>query len=265
MTMSAVRQLAKSVFVGVDRLLPAPPGPRVLIYHQVGAGLGRQMEVTEADFDRQLAWLAEHRRVVDLATAIDRWGSPDADRLVVLTFDDGFADVHDVAFPRLAAQGLPFTLYLTTRPIETGEPLGGVAEAPPLNWDQVDAMVASGLVTVGAHTHTHPDLRSLEPAEVEAELATSDDLIERRIGIRPRHFTYPWGHWSEQAHAIVADRYDSATVGARLDRQVRPDRFVLPRYPVQLSDGFRFFPDRVRGGLVAEEWVRRRLRGYSGP
>ncbi len=263
--MSIVRHAAKLAFVGVDRLLPDPSGPRVLIYHQVGAELGRQMEVTEGDFDRQLAWLGEHRRVVDLATAIERWDTPDADRLVVLTFDDGFADVHDTAFPRLADRGFPFTLYLTTGPIETGEPLGGVAEAPPLTWDQVNAMTASGLVTLGAHTHTHPDLRSLEPAEIEVELATSDDLIERRTGVRPRHFTYPWGHWTEQAHALIAERYDSATVGARLDRQVRPDRFALPRYPVQLSDGFRFFPARLRGGLLAEEWVRRRLRGYTGP
>lgn len=265
MTMSLARRTAKLAFAGVDRFLPNPPGPRVLIYHQVGAGLGRQMEVTEADFDRQLDWLAEHRQVVDLETAIGRWDAPDSDRLVVLTFDDGFADVHDVAFPRLLRRNMPFTLYLTTGPIDTGAPLGGVADAPPLDWGQVDAMLASGLVTIGAHTHTHPDLRSLATGEIERELATSDDLIERRTGVRPRHFTYPWGHWTKEAHALVAQRYDSATVGLRLDRQVSPDRFVLPRFPVQLSDGFRFFPARLRGGLLAEEWVRRRLRGYAGP
>ena len=33
---------------------------------------------------------------------------------MVLTFDDGFADVHDHAWPLLRERGLPFTIYLTT-------------------------------------------------------------------------------------------------------------------------------------------------------
>lgn len=263
--MGAIRRLAKSAFVAFDRLVPAPPGPRLLIYHQVGVGLGRQMEVTEDDFDRQLDWLAEHRRVVDLSTAIEQWAGSDADRLVVLTFDDGFADVHATAFPRLLERGWPFTLYLTTQPIESGEPLAGVAGAPPLTWEQVEDMAASGLATIGAHTHTHADLRYRSFAEIEEELATSDDIIESRVGERPQHFAYPWGYWSEAAEPIVSARYASATVGTRLDRPVMPSRWQLPRFPVQLSDGFRHFPDRLGGGLVAEEWVRRRLRGYQGP
>jgi hypothetical protein len=45
----------------------------------------------------------------------------------------------------------------------------------------------------------------------------------------------------------------------------RLDRFKIHRYPVQLSDGLRFFPARLRGGLRFEERARRRLKGYSGP
>ena len=81
---------------------------------------------------------------------------------VVLTFDDGFEDVYDNAFPLLRERGIPFVLYLSTLPIETGEPLNlHYPEARPLMWDQINEMIDSGLVTVGAHTHTHPDLRTL--------------------------------------------------------------------------------------------------------
>lgn len=263
--MSFARTIAKGAFALADRFRPVPPGPRVLIYHQVGVGLGRQMEVTLDDFERQLDHLSAHHEVVPLDRAVERWSEPDAERLVVLTFDDGYRDVHATVFPRLAERGMPFTLYLTTHPIESGEPMGPIPGAEPLTWDQVGDMVASGLVTIGAHTHTHPDLRGLDRAAVEAELATSDALIVRHLGERPRHFAYPWGYWSSGADEVVADRYETATIGATPSPAASPPPTRLPRYPVQLSDGFRYFPARLRGGLAAEEWIRRRLRGYEGP
>ena len=80
----------------------------------------------------------------------------------MLTFDDGFEDVYHNAFPLMKERGLPFTLYLTTNPIETGEPLDPrYPEAKPLTWDQINEMAGTGLVTIGAHTHTHPDLQNL--------------------------------------------------------------------------------------------------------
>lgn len=258
----AVRTLAKWVFAGADRLLPPLRGPRVLIYHQVGSDLGRQMEVTEGDFARQLDWLSEHREVVDLGTAIDRWDEPGSENLVVLTFDDGYLDTFTTAYPLLAERRLPFTLYLTTHPIETGEPLGPAA---PIGWDHVAEMLASGLVTVGAHTHTHPDMRTLGRAAIEAEISISNELIGERLGVAPVHFTYPWGYWSELAESVLAEHYTSVTVGAARTVVVPADPMRLPRVPIQLSDGFRFFPARLTGGLRAEELVRRRLRGYTGP
>ena len=158
---------AKTVFALVDPLFGPFPGPRILIYHQVGVNLGREMEVPIDTFRRQLEWMQSHGEIVDLETAIKRRGEPDAHKLFVLTFDDGFEDVYHNAFPLLKERGLPFTLYLTTNPIETGEPLDPrYPEAKPLTWDQINEMVGTGLVTVGAHTHTHPDLQKLAEAEI---------------------------------------------------------------------------------------------------
>lgn len=257
-----IRTAAKWLFAGLDRLIPHARGPRVLIYHQVGSGLGRQMEVETDDFARQLDWLMVHREVVDLDTAIERWDEPGSENLVVLTFDDGYLDTWTTAFPLLAERRLPFTLYLTTAPIESGEPLDLAA---PIRWEHVGEMLGSGLVTVGAHTHTHPDLRSLDRAAVEHEVVTSNQLIRDRLGVEPVHFTYPWGYWSEVAEGVLADHYASVTIAAPRTIEVPADRLRLPRVPIQLSDGFRFFPARLGGGLRAEELVRRRLRGYTGP
>jgi len=153
--MSLARTASKLAFSSADALFPEPRGPRILIYHQVGAGLGRQMEVTEDDFDLQLEWLQANREIISFDQAVDRWDDSDSDGLVALTFDDGYVDTYTAVYPRLRDRQIPFLVYLATESIETGVPLGPVGHADPLNWDQIVDMLGSGLVTIGAHTHRH--------------------------------------------------------------------------------------------------------------
>lgn len=264
--MSLLRSASKLIFSAIDLVLPRLPGPRLLIYHQVGAGLGRQMEVTVEDFDTQLAWLAQNRQVVGLEEAVERWHEPESSNLVVLTFDDGYEDTYRVAYPRLRDHGMPFTLYLTTAPLESGDALGPLPEAAPISWDQMEEMARSKLMTVGAHTHTHRDLRHMDEDAIAEELSTSDELIATRMGIEPMHFAYPWGYWSEAADRVVRRRYRTAVLGSpRIKAEATPSPHRLHRFPVQLSDGTSWFGPRLRGGLRAEEELRRRLRGYDGP
>lgn len=255
--MPVLRQAAKAAFATCDRFLKSPPGPRILIYHQVGAGLGRQMEVKVSDFEWQLDWLVKNREVVTLDEALLRWFEPFAEQLAVLTFDDGYRDTITTAFPLLAERGLPFTLYLATEMIES-------SEKEALNWDEIEEMLSSGFLTVGSHTHSHRDLRFMSVNQIVDELSTADALVQQRLGFSPTHFAYPWGYWSSTAHDVVANRYLSATLGSSAGREgATPHQ--IHRFPVQLSDGKRWFRPRLRGGLIAEEWIRRRIRGYRGP
>ena len=259
--MSLLRSSAKLAFTAADLVLPRPKGPRLLIYHQVGTGSGEQMSISTRDFVWQLEWLADNRDVVDLGAALERWTEPGADRLVVLTFDDGYDDLFTTAFPLMRERDVPFTLYVATEMIETGRRGDGTRS---LTWDQIAEMLGSGLMTIGAHTHTHRDLRSATFEETVSELEHSNHIIEQRLGVEPRHFAYPWGYWGPSAHEAVASTYETAVLGAPL-RSTDHDPHKIHRFPVQLSDGTWWFRSRLRGGLVGEEWVRRRLRDYDGP
>jgi peptidoglycan/xylan/chitin deacetylase (PgdA/CDA1 family) len=223
------------------------------------------MEVTVADFERQLEWLADNREVVDLQTAIERWTDHDSERLVVITFDDGYRDTFETAFPRLERMGMPFVLYLATESVETGQPLRPDAGAEPLSWTMIESMVSSGLLTLGAHTHTHLDLRDASTTQIEHEIATSNAVISSRLGIDPLHFAYPWGYWSGAAAPIVKANYSTAVLGGSARPRSELLKHRVNRYPIQLSDGVVFFKARMKGGLLLEEALRRRLRGYSGP
>lgn len=259
--MSLLRQVAKATFAASDLLLPSPQGPRVLIYHKVGTRSGQQMEVSRENFISQLNWLVNNREIVDLETAVRRWTEPGADEMVALTFDDGYADTYTTAFPLMRERGIPFTLYVATDMIESRSAI----DVDPLGWGQIGEMLDTGLVTLGAHTHTHRDLRTVEYEDVLWELKVSNDIIEQRTGVTPRHFAYPWGYWAERAHQAVAETYETAVLGAPLWRSTDFDTHQIFRFPIQLSDGARWFQARLRGGLLMEEWTRRRLRGYNGP
>jgi peptidoglycan/xylan/chitin deacetylase (PgdA/CDA1 family) len=262
---SASRSLAKGVFAAADVFASGMSGPRILIYHQVGAGLGRQMEVTEQNFIRQIDWLEDHGDVISLAEAVDGRGTDRLEQSFVVTFDDGYSDVYERAWPILRDRQLPFTLYLTTNPVESGGSLTPGGSAEPLAWTQIAEMLDSGLMTLGAHTHTHRDLSRLSAATVREEIERSNELIAQRTGVVARHFTYPWGYWSEEADGVIREFYDTATLGSGPEITADTDPFLINRVPVQLGDGMVFFKAKMSGGMRLEDLVRRRVTGYNGP
>lgn len=259
------RRTGKAVFAAADILFPDVPGPRLLIYHQIDAGLGRQMEVTRRAFAAQLDWMQANGEVVDIDAALAARSDPRAHRRYVITVDDGYDDFYRYGFPELEQRRMPFLLYLTTEPVETQRPLLDGGGAEPLTWGQVEKMASSGLMTLGAHTHRHLDFRTIDADRIVEELETSNELIERRMGVTPVHFAYPWGYWSEHGAAAVAERYQTAALGSGAAVTADTDLLLLNRVPVQLSDGVFFFTRKMRSGMRLEDVVRRRLTGYEGP
>ena len=260
-----VKQSVKVLATAAAPLFPSFGGPRLLVYHQVGAGLGREMEVTEQVFNSQMEWLRERREVVSLDEAWRRRTEADSDRMVVLTFDDGYDDMYRLAFPVLKKFELPFVLYLTTNPTESGEALFAGGQAEPCTWDRVEDMATSELMTLGAHTHTHPDMRDISVEQAFEDLGTSNDLIQRRMGVEPQHFCYPYGFWSEAGDVAVRDMYKTAVLGSGRPIEGETDPLLIPRVPIQLSDGMVWFKAKVRSGLQLEDRIRRRYKGYTGP
>jgi len=94
--------------------------PRVLMYHacqerEDDTIRGLSINTTPAHLAAQLDFLQKHYRVVPLASLTD---GTLPDRAVVLTFDDGFRSVHEIAFPLLRARNLPATCYLVADAID---------------------------------------------------------------------------------------------------------------------------------------------------
>jgi peptidoglycan/xylan/chitin deacetylase (PgdA/CDA1 family) len=259
------RTLVKQASVATDALLPHRSGVTVLIYHRVGGGTPSQVDLPVDDFDRQMAYLAEHTQVVTLDDAVaslaagargDRSSAQPAAPQVVITFDDGTTDFVDHAVPVLARHGLPATLYAATSFIDRQTPFPW--DAPPTSWAALRDACSTGLVTIGSHTHSHWLLDRLEPSAIDDDLDRSIDLIAEHLGSAPAHFAYPKAlPGSVHAEIAVRRRFTSAALAAsRVNRPGHTDLHRLWRTPVQTADGFEFFTAKAHGGLRLEGELR---------
>jgi peptidoglycan/xylan/chitin deacetylase (PgdA/CDA1 family) len=228
-----------------------PRGATLLIYHRVGGGTADELDLAPSRFHAQVHQLAA-ADVLSLDAALDRLDAQDERPSFVLTFDDGFADIYQHAWPLLREHRLPFTLYLASGYM--GQPMrwpGSTARGEPgtgLSWSQIAEMVDSGLCTVGNHTHDHVRPQALTVEQLD----TCSDAVEQAVGVRPRHFTYPWGIPVPALEPAMRDRFRSASTGELGRNDAAIDRMRLRRVPVRRTDPDRFFAAKLRDGLLPE-------------
>lgn len=93
------------------------PNFQILMYHRLTAKYDPFFPGVSVDtFARQVHFLAKHYRVVDLAELLQHLdnGHPIPKDAVVLTFDDGYRDNYELAFPILQQYRVSATIFLTT-------------------------------------------------------------------------------------------------------------------------------------------------------
>ena len=125
-------------------------------------------------------------------------------RAFVVTFDDGFDNVYQFAWPVLERLSVPATLFLATAYLDSPDPfpmdnweLAGSENVPPVCWrplttEHCREMQASGLIELAAHTHTHRDFR--ERPEVFAEdLRRCLAELRKLFGMEDATFAFPYG------------------------------------------------------------------------
>jgi peptidoglycan/xylan/chitin deacetylase (PgdA/CDA1 family) len=262
-----LRRAVKGVAIAADTVRRPPRGVVVLIYHRVGGGTGLEFDLSVDVFAAQAEALAASRRVVALGDALEWLRHPGDGRdtgpdPVVVTFDDGTADFVEHALPILERHRLPVTLYAATAFIDEGRRFPG--DGQPLSWRALADACTTGLVVVGSHTHEHRLLDRLPPDQVDDELDRSIELIGEHLGLPPVDFAYPKAvAGSPAADQAVRRRFRSAALGgARPNPPGATDPYRLARSPIQRTDGMRLFQRKVRGGMAAEEDLRRLINRW---
>jgi peptidoglycan/xylan/chitin deacetylase (PgdA/CDA1 family) len=219
-------------------------------------------------FDAQMAELAESGRVIQLDQAVDLLSTPAHPRFdattavdppVVVTFDDGTADLVEFATPILERHGVPASLFLVTDYVDRR--LSFRSEGLAVSWSEVADLSSSDMWTIESHTHSHVLLDRIADDQVAGELDRSIELIGEHTGRRPQHFAYPKAvPGTPVADAAVRERFRSAALGGtRINRPDRTDLYRLSRSSIQRGDAMTWFRHKATGGMRIEGDLRRAL------
>jgi peptidoglycan/xylan/chitin deacetylase (PgdA/CDA1 family) len=248
---------------------PGRAGLRVLFYHRVSDDPD-PLAISPRRFVAQMDLLsAEGYRVVDVieAARLLADGHP-LERVVALSFDDGYRDVAEHALPALEQRGFRATVFVATGVIDGTAAFTWYERQPPvLSWSDITALDAGSAVTFEAHTITHPNLVALAPEAAELEIAGSKRALEQRLGRAVEGFCYPAGLFGERERQLVARAgFKVATSCEPGANTPATDPLALRRTAVDGTDRLTDFRAKLEGGHDRPSALRaayRRMR-YRG-
>lgn len=204
-----MKSLARTVIFGVlNSLFPAEIFSKhcvILMYHSIGENRVF-FTVKPREFERQMEYLKEHSySVISLRSVIEKFerGERDFQKCAVLTFDDGYRDNYDNAYPILKKYGFPATIFVATGFVGRSMNNSYNEPLPMLSWDQLKEMQSSGLIDIEPHTVHHAKLAEIPAKEAVEEIQESKKEIEERLGKKCVSFAYPHGSFDAEVEALV--------------------------------------------------------------
>ncbi len=237
----------------------------ILMYHAIsdepepGVSAYYRTNTSPARFEQHLRCLnAMGFRSVNLdeTSLMLPQGRAKREKIVAITFDDGFRNFYDAAFPLLKKHGHVATAYLPTGFIGENRRLFKNKEC--LTWQEVRELRANG-IQFGSHTVNHPKLYELPWDTIESELMLSKECIEQELGEEIRTFAYPYAFPREDRRFVSrftdtlrqqGYRNCLTTVIGRL--RADDDPFLLKRLPANSCDDEALFTAKLEG---AYDWL----------
>ena len=205
----------------------------ILMYHRFGETAFPSTNIRLEQFEAHIAELSSGPYTVmsvpDIVAAI-REGRELPDRTVGITIDDGYRSIYTEAWPRLRRAGFPFTVFVSTDPVDR--------EFPDfMNWDQVRELQEGG-VTIGGHTSTHLHMAANSVERNRSDLAHSNARYVSELGAVPALFAYPFGEASSQVEQTVRDAgYTSAFGQHSGPFDASADGYYMPRFALNEAFG----------------------------
>ena len=179
------------------------------------------MNMPPEKFEKLLQYLLKKQYIFCFVSEIDEFH--DKKNVVALTFDDGFMDNYQYAYPILKKYNVKATIYLATQ-IEGIEKLG---------FKEIQEMSDSGVIEFGAHTQHHINLLQVSDSEAYEEILKSKQDVEALVGYCSS-FAYPFGRYNKKHQQMVREIGFKNAVSTRkkIECYSENNRFELPRISV---------------------------------
>lgn len=241
----------------IPSILPTPDGlisttlrVPILMYHYISEppadadNYRINLSLAPDKFRGQMQYLVDNGYTAidlyDLILAITE-RQPLPPKPVILTFDDGYIDAYEYAFPILEEFGLKGTFFIITEYVDYNNP-------NHMSWAMIEEMAAAGH-RMEPHTKTHPDLTNYDWDGQLYQILGAQETLAAHIGYTPRFLCYPGGRYNETSIKVLEaldfwgavttqggkwhgfnDRYEWRRVRIRYDTEM-PEFIDIVRLP----------------------------------
>jgi len=262
-------QLFRWLSVG-DRRIP------ILMYHSVAdedeSALPQYYRIatTPSQFLNQMTWLhGQGYQAVSVGSAVRllQTGGSSAEKMVVITFDDGYLNFCQYAYPALERFGFTATIFL---------PTASIADRPLIfnrrmcmTWGDVRDLQRQG-ISFGSHTVSHPQLYALDRERIREEVLRSRQTIEDETGSAVDSFAYPYAFpqtdkpFKAMLRKILEECGYRYGVCTRIGRAgLESDPLFLERLPVNSADDPALLEAKMAGAydwVGGLQWLAKRIR-----
>lgn len=200
--------------IPIPSLTPKPTEPPlvgfclnvpVLMYHHIQPmSIAKEKNqsgftVDSGIFDQQMSYLTFHGyttlKANDLVNAL-RSKTQLPQKSLLITFDDGYKDIYDYAYPIFQKYGINANLMI---------PSGLMGGTDYLSWGQIEEMGRSGFVYYTDHTWSHYAVNNGSFEKIKYEIETGRQLLEQHSGQKIDIFTYPYGSSNSKAIQVLQE------------------------------------------------------------
>jgi peptidoglycan/xylan/chitin deacetylase (PgdA/CDA1 family) len=158
------------------------------------------LSITPDMFRRQMAYLRDNGYTTinfyELTSAIVSL-SELPEKPVLLTFDDGYLDNYENAYPTLKEFGFEGTFFIVTEFVDKGR-------EGYMTWPMIEEMAQAGH-SIESHSRTHPELIAKSHDSLIWEILGAQETIAAHTGQRPRYFCYPGGYYDEATIQMLVE------------------------------------------------------------
>lgn len=235
---------------------------KFIYYHDVVPKDGYSYQKIEVNkFKNQMRYLVKNEYKTLTFDELDKdeiCSSKNKEKMVLITFDDGWLSNYETVFPIMKELNLKFNIFLE---------VGAIGEKENyITWDMISEMADSGLVGFGAHTFNHIDARLINQFNVDTEIIESNKIILNKTGLNIKDFCFPYGYYDNK----VIDYLDELNVykriytsdGRKLSKKNNID--IIGRVGIENEDTEKNFVSKLEGRYNSYYYVVDRLKGFMG-
>lgn len=212
------------------------PSSAILMFHHIGVEAQNAISscvLSKDNFERLCESYARVSGTVD-ESIHDNY-------ILSFTFDDGFSDLYETAYPIMSKFGIPFTAFIVESFI--GSP-------GYLTLEQIKEMSLNPNVEIGSHGFSHKRLTELSDYEIANEIVGTKHRLEQLIEKPIKKFAYSHGQFDKRCNSYVSV-YDTAYAADSLPLNcfTRKRRYSYPRLNVTddtFSDFVSYFDRLVK-------------------